>query len=1094
MLSSVKAALKPRWIPSKPEKVTYIDPVHFNRDCITIKFVEGSRVRLRDGKLVSLNGYDLSRFHKILSEYRIRSLVQQFSRSEQTLDSERETGIKRSGKSLADLNNYYRVILDSTEAPETFIKSLLNIKIIENAHANPIATLPEDIPPETPDFTDQQGYLYEAPGGIDAAEAWKYQGGTGENVKIIDIERGWTFDHEDLKEPFFENGNIGGSPHGDAVVGIMSSQHNGYGTDGICPDAEIGGYTVSGGEYQNVANDINNTAAELDEGDLFLIELHNEYRGVLSPMETWQVIFDAIEQVTANGIICLEAGGNGGANLDGERYGGRFDPDNRHSGAILVGAGVPPVGDWGPDRCRCDFSNYGQRVDLQGWGWEVTTIGWRGGLFGPNEDTRQFYTEIFNGTSSATPIVAGAFACIQSIYKERTNNEELLTSDEIRDLLIETGSPQQDGPHGEGHIGPRPNLAVAIAQLPFRPGAIFGAVTDAETNERIEGVEITTDFGASSETDEDGTYRICYIPIGQPFNVTAHKQGFNDSTLVDFELEEGDTIEINFELLRPEFSPSEREINVILESGARRIMYFILENTGVGLLEWSVEVLMSDENISPWDHLEAFGIGQQVDDNRIEGVVFTDNRFYISGANDGEPVIYVLDRNGNLIETVPQVVEGRRGLRDLAWDGELIWGTDQNMIYGFTTDGELRTSFEAPFGSLTSITYDSNLLAFWVSGMTTAIIAMDRDGNQIAEVDREGLAIYGLGYWREAPDEFPLYVFNRDIETNAQNVHKINPATGQVQFVTMLEPEEDGSPGGVFITNEVNFNRWLFIDVANTPPDEGGDRIDVWQLEAYENWISFDPIEGQLQAGEFQIVSLTFDATGLPINPFEGELLFHHNADSGSTHIDFGLDVVDPQPPSRFSLISPEDGDTISPAQVEFSWHPSNDPFAGIDVAYLVWIEGANDSISVFTNDTTLAVLIDTLGIEYDQDSQLTWWVYAISDPDTVQSDDRFSFIHLPNSAEYQKDGIPVEFGLHSVYPNPFNEVLTILFGVDKPGSTTLTIYDISGRKVARLFDGFSKTGYHRSVWNAGNFSSGVYFINLNSDNRIRIRKTALLK
>ena len=71
-----------------------------------------------------------------------------------------------------------------------------------------------------------------------------------------------------------------------------------------------------------------------------------------------------------------------------------------------------------PDRSRLSFSTYGSRVDVQGWGHNVTTTGY-GGLFTGGGDPNQYYTATFNGTSSASPIVAGAAAALQGIQLAR---------------------------------------------------------------------------------------------------------------------------------------------------------------------------------------------------------------------------------------------------------------------------------------------------------------------------------------------------------------------------------------------------------------------------------------------------------------------------------------------------------------------------------------------------------------------------------------------------------------------------------------------------------------------------------------------------
>jgi Subtilase family len=134
---------------------------------------------------------------------------------------------------------------------------------------------------------------------------------------------------------------------------------------------------------------------------------------------------------------------------------------------VFVGAGAPPRGthgrDSGPDRSRLSFSNYGKRVDAQGWGVEVTTTGYGDLQGGVSPDL--WYTNDFNGTSSASPIVTGALAAVSGILKDF--GRPPLTSNRARQLLRSTGSPQQDGPSGGAsqRIGNRPNLPPIDSQV-----------------------------------------------------------------------------------------------------------------------------------------------------------------------------------------------------------------------------------------------------------------------------------------------------------------------------------------------------------------------------------------------------------------------------------------------------------------------------------------------------------------------------------------------------------------------------------------------------------------------------------------------------
>jgi hypothetical protein len=361
-----------------------------------------------------------------------------------------------------------------------------------------ILFLPWMSPPlHTPDFISRQGYLDEAPAGIGAPTAWKLPGGRGTNVKIVDIEGAWQFSHEDLLQN--QGGIAGGIPiidtawrnHGTAVVGEVGADNNTMGVMGICTEANVRGVSIqiSRDEFSS-AWAILRAADLLGPGDIILIELHrpgprfnfenrNDQRGFIA-IEWFPDDFDAIRYAIGRGVIVVEAAGNGAENLDDNLYSvaapgfpnnwtNPFNPSNVQSGAIIVGAGAPPVGthgrSHGPDRSRLDFSNYGQRVDTQGWGREVTTTGGRhadpGDLQGGmNED--EWYTDTFSGTSSASPIIVGTLGCLQGILLSKKRRP--LGSAAAKDLLRNTGSQQQDAPGRPRtqRIGSRPDLSMLI--------------------------------------------------------------------------------------------------------------------------------------------------------------------------------------------------------------------------------------------------------------------------------------------------------------------------------------------------------------------------------------------------------------------------------------------------------------------------------------------------------------------------------------------------------------------------------------------------------------------------------------------------------
>jgi len=89
---------------------------------------------------------------------------------------------------------------------------------------------------------------------------------------------------------------------------------------------------------------------------------------------------------------------------------------------------------------------------------------------------------------------------------------------------------------------------------------------------------------------------------------------------------------------------------------------------------------------------------------------------------------------------------------------------------------------------------------------------------------------------------------------------------------------------------------------------------------------------------------------------------------------------------------------------------------------------------------------------------------------------------------------VPTEFGLTSVYPNPFNCTTTLRFEIDRTEKAILRAFDIYGREAALLFDGVTQTGSHRVVWDASGLAAGLYLVRLESLERNDAVKVVLMR
>lgn len=96
------------------------------------------------------------------------------------------------------------------------------------------------------------------------------------------------------------------------------------------------------------------------------------------------------------------------------------------------------------------------------------------------------------------------------------------------------------------------------------------------------------------------------------------------------------------------------------------------------------------------------------------------------------------------------------------------------------------------------------------------------------------------------------------------------------------------------------------------------------------------------------------------------------------------------------------------------------------------------------------------------------------------------------SNEEFLQDKI--EFGLKQNYPNPFNPSTIIEFSLDKTSMVQLSIFDVTGRKIAQLIDSPLSQGVHKATFEASSIASGLYIIQLRAGDRVQVSKMMLIK
>lgn len=366
--------------------------------------------------------------------------------------------------------HYFRIACPNDVDPDKLAAVLGEWSAVDAAWRAPDPQSPPVAPNDDPRFPNQ-GYLDPAPEGIDAEYAWTIAGGDGAGQNFVDIEWGWTLDHEDLAAhgaALLSGLNNGFAGHGTAVLGEVAAVDNSLGCVGITP--ALASVNVIG-QWRN-ATDFDIADATMDActrmgfGDVLLLEAHNNFNGFsLVPVEAFDDTFEAIRLATALGIVVVEAGGNGGEDLDlvtnpgGQNFFDPTDPSFRDSGAIIVGAASSAA-----PHARLGFSSHGARIDCYGWGQNINTTGdgWTG-------TSTTAYTGSFGGTSGASPIVTGAALSVQGMVEAVAGLR--LSPRQMRAMLTNPATSTASANPPVDRIGVMPDLRAIVedGQFAMRP-------------------------------------------------------------------------------------------------------------------------------------------------------------------------------------------------------------------------------------------------------------------------------------------------------------------------------------------------------------------------------------------------------------------------------------------------------------------------------------------------------------------------------------------------------------------------------------------------------------------------------------------------
>ena len=98
------------------------------------------------------------------------------------------------------------------------------------------------------------------------------------------------------------------------------------------------------------------------------------------------------------------------------------------------------------------------------------------------------------------------------------------------------------------------------------------------------------------------------------------------------------------------------------------------------------------------------------------------------------------------------------------------------------------------------------------------------------------------------------------------------------------------------------------------------------------------------------------------------------------------------------------------------------------------------------------------------------------------------------SAVDEQISGIPTEYNPSQNYPNPFNPTTSFTYSLKQSGDVLISVYDVSGKEVKSLVDGFRSAGNYLVNFNLGDMASGIYYFRITTNDFVQTNKMVLLK
>lgn len=804
---------------------------------------------------------------------------------------------------------------------------------------------------------------------INAPDVWD-DGYTGEGVLVAVIDTGVRYTHNDLEDHVWDGGedypnhgwdfyNNDNNPmddhgHGTHCSGTVCGDGTSGDQTGVAPDATLMCLKVlsSGGNGQpSQVWDAMDFCIEQGV-DVTSISLgwHDESN---ANRALWRQTYDA--SLVAGIVSCIAAGNERGWWYDPPdvlRTPGDVPSPWRHPDEIEEGSrsGVVTVGATNQNDGYADFSSNGPVTweNVPGYDDYPYNNGANAGLIAPdiaapgvdiwscsnNGDSGYQY---MSGTSMATPHMAGV-VCL--MFSKAPLMMPVEVDSVLQNTAIDLGPEGKDNDYGAGRV----DAYAAVDGSFAATGWIQGAVINANDDTPIEGAIVTTlQSGRRDTSDASGEFFL-ELPVGT-YTVVVNYPPFLPYEQEDVVVDSAQINEFDIFLGVGLFGSSPEELSVTLQGDTTHEEVISILNNGSGPMDVHLKVLPVIETDEFLDQIFSFNGSADNGDNRLNAVEFGNGMFFVTGSNNtsNPNYIYKYDETGQYLGSFIQPGSDEpdassNGMRDLAFDGEFLYGSYDRTIYVMDTEtGEAVTSFNGPLSPNRNLAYDPELDALWICDQRTEIVAFDLETHEVVQTLEaiDNLYVSGLAIYGADDDGYNLYLGGRDNDSD-HALYKYNYESGEYIKVADLPDEEDRDLFGLTIVESFQTYYSGVFGVLNTP---GGDMVTGWELSLSVEWASVDQDFISVEPQNSVDVTVTFDSHDQEVGEYNGYIRARHNTAEGESTIPLTM-IVDVDPVGS-------DDEDLMPKEFKLS-NPFPNPFNNKTVVSFAVPERHNVSLTVY--------------------------------------------------------------------------------------------------------------------------------------------------